>query len=535
MQRFALAAAIAVLAGCAGARGGAGEPDANAAYVTALRTEAAAVRRIERQVAWQVGAHGERPEIASALAGHEGLCSRTALDALAQAERRPGLDEPERRSLRFLRRSLAARAVAQATADLDEQIEALQRDPAFLRGGALVAAEPDAAAREKLAQARLAFVDQRLNPLLEQREALAQQAAVDAGYRDYAALSEDVREVDLRALLAQGAAYVQSTEDLYLRTLDRVAREELGVPREALRASDLPRLLSAPRLRAHFPRTGAQAALRLFLDGIGLDLKTAAGTEIAIDAEARPGKRERAFALALEQGRRVSLSLWPRGGLDGYGSLFHEAGHALHFAAAPRGPRELYELGHLAPSEAFGELFRQALADPAWLKRYDPTLTPRELAAVLRREALAEMLRVRQSAYAKIAFELELHRGAAPRAALRDSWRRLQAEATGVAFRDPDAARYLSDVDDTFYAADYARAFALAAALGDALRDRFGDDWTARRDVGPFLRRELFAQGRALSADEVAARLGTRVDFALLAARAGKLVAMADALQEAAP
>jgi hypothetical protein len=487
-----LVATLAVLVGCAGPRGMSAAEDS---YIAALRDEARAVRRIERIVDWEKGTGGGRGELAAALAGHDGLAARTALESLARAEARPELDEPERRALRFLRRSLASRAVLQATAPLDEQLEAANGS------------------------------DEALHAL---REAAAQKAARQAGYRDYAALSEDVREVDLKSLLAQGEGYLRSTDALYRRTLDRVSREDLGVPAASLSSADLPRLFAAPRLLLHFPRERELSALELFLDGIGLDLKTAAGAKVVIDAEARPAKRQRAFAAALDAGADVRLSIQPRGGLHGYGSLFHEAGHAVHFAAAPSGPSELSELGYLAPSEAFGELFRHALADPIWLRKFDSTLGPKEIAAVLRRAALMEMQNVRRQAYAKIAFELKLHEGKASAAELRESYARLQSEALGVPV---DGGRYFADVDDTFYAADYARGFALAAALEDALRDRFGEGWTARRDVGPWLRRELFAAGRALSADEVAARLGTTVDFARLARRAERLVQTADALE----
>lgn len=507
-------AALAVLCGCAAARGG---PEA--AYVASLRDEARALRRIEGLVAWQEGTRGERPAVWGALVGHEALAGRTALEALSRAEQAAGLSAPERLSLRFLRRSLAARAVGQATADLDARI----------------------------AHARLGGDPP--GPLLREREAAAQRGARAIGYRDYIALSEDVREVDLSGLLADGTAYLRATEASFRRALDRVAREELSVPREGLRASDLPRLLQGPTLLLPFPAGGEVAALRSFLAGIGLNLTTSAGTEVVIDDEQRPNKRARAFTSALDGPRDVRVSVQRRGGLDGYGALFHEAGHALHFGWSD-GPRELTELGHLAPSEAFGELFRSALADADYLRRARPGLSPLALAGVLRRAALAEMLQVRRTAFARIAFELRLHGrpasevsaalallpdAAAAEGDLRELYRQLFSVASGVLFTSADAARFLTDVDDTFYAADHARAFALAALLDQELRARFGS-WTSRREVGAFLKRELFAHGRARSVAEVAARLGhaPRLDFALAARRAERLLAQADAL-EAAP
>jgi hypothetical protein len=137
--------------------------------------------------------------------------------------------------------------------------------------------------------------------------------------------------VHLGSLLASGAAYLEATQGLFPSLLDRVAREELGIARQDLRAADLSRLWKAPHLAQYFDRSLELKALAKFLQGIGLDLRTAAGTE-------------------------VRMSFKPVGGLDDYWTLFHEAGHAVHFASATVEPKELVTLGHGAPSEAFGEI-----------------------------------------------------------------------------------------------------------------------------------------------------------------------------------
>ena len=554
-MRRSCTAILALFCGCAAARGGGAGSDE--AYVGAVRDEARALRHVERLVAWEEGSQGRLPLAAESLAGHEGLASRTALVALARAEGAPGRSRADRLSLKFLRRSLAARSVLQATAGFDAQASQIEQaatarmpflsfDVAFRDLGPLVASEPDGDRRAQLHLAWLQIADARLNPLLLEREAAAQKAARAAGYKDYVALAEDVREVDLRALLADGVSYLKATEETYRRALDRVAHDELGLHRSELRASDLPRLFRAPHLAGFFPDAGQKATLRAFLKGIGLDLKTSAGTDVRIDAAARKARRARAFTAAIDGPADVRICLPASTGLDGYGTLFHEAGHALHFAWS-QGPRELTELGHLAPSEAFGELFRAAFADAHWVAKTFPDLTRREVADVVRREALSEMLQLRRYAFAKIAFELRLHGRPAsaiagalavlPDAAatdgdLRELYRQLFSAATGVQLTRADAGRFLTDADDTFYAADYARAFALAAMMDESLRSRFGN-WTSRADAGPWLRQELFSSGRALSVEEVASQLGftPRLDFGLAARRAARLLDEADALE----
>lgn len=535
-------------------------------FVASVREEYAATERVQRARGWAEATGGE-PAAGAPLAAHDALFRSTALSAVSAAlrERRPGNDLL---ALRFLRGALTAEAVSLATAPLDRACETAERAAtvrlpwmaaplAYRELPGALALEADPARRQALLAAGLAVVEQELNPLLQRREALAQQAARATGFADYVALSEDLRAVQLQPLLADGVRYLQATSPLFAPLLDRVAREELGVGRAQLHLADLARLWKAPGLARHFDPALELPALRHFLGGIGLDLRTVAGTEVLIDQSLRAQKQPRAFVEPVDAPADVRLSVKPSGGLDGYWSLFHEAGHAVHFANATIAPRELVTLGHGAPGEAFGELFRGAFADRRWLLRYRaflvaqgrPAPSDQELAAVLRRTALAEMLQMRRYAFAKIAYELRLHGRPESEIApallalperprdLRALYRALFSAAYGFELTAEEAQRYLVDVDDTFYSADYARAFALAGMMHEGLQRRFGDDWYGDPAAGAFLKRELFAAGESLTVEEVAQRLGfaPRVDFALAARRAGRLLAEADALERGEP
>jgi hypothetical protein len=247
----------------------------------------------------------------------------------------------------------------------------------------------------------------------------------------------------------------------------------------------------------------------------------------------------------------------PTGGLDDYETLFHEAGHAVHFASSTIAPKELIDLGYGAPTEAFGEFFRHAFSDPRWLVRYRALLVAQgrpqpsnvDLSGILRRLALKEMMDLRRYAFAKSAYELRLHGrpaaeiapaaallpGADKTADLRELYRQLFSVAYTFELTDQESLLFRTDVDDTFYAADYSRAFALAGMMHDGVRRRFGEDWYANKEVGRFLRERLFSAGTSLSAEEVAQRMGfpPRVDFEAAAQRAQRLVAEADALEKA--
>lgn len=544
--------------------------DGSSAYLQSLRAEHSALEHSQRVQGWYQATLGEPQASPLAGLGHDRLFQKSALDAvtagLAVASRPPN----DAMALRFLRRALTSDIVTLATFPLDSeyaQVETratvllpwLPSALAYRDLPTAVALEEDPVRRQLLFAAGVGVVEQQLNPILERREALAQEAAHQTGFADYVALSEDLRTVRLGDLLVEGARYVQATSATFALLLDRVAREELAIPRTQLHLADLSRLFLSPTLARSFEPSLELPALRSFLGGIGLDLRTAAGTEVSIDDSPRPEKQSRAFVNPVDAPSDVRLSVKLSGGLDSYWTLFHEAGHAVHFANATIEPRELVTLGHDAPSEAFGEFFREAFADPHWLLRYRvflvsqgrPAPSNADLAGVLRRTALVEMLYLRRYAFAKIAYELRLHgrpeseiapalAALPPRAALgardlRELYRALFSVAYGFELTDLESQRYRVDVDDTFYAADYARAFALAGMMHEGIRRRFGDDWYGNAQVGSFLKRELFAPGESLSAEEVAQRLGfaPRVDFELAARRAERLVEEADALEKA--
>jgi hypothetical protein len=583
VRRLAFLLCICLCA-CAASRQASELPEAE--YVRALREEHRALGRVQAMHSWYESTEGEPP---SSQPGHDPLVRRTALEALDAALARPGRSANDALALRFLRRALTGEIVAIATAKFDSELARAELEASASVDGRTIgyrdlpnaiAAEPDAGRRARLDGALTAILEEKLNPILERKEKAAQAAARETGFGDYVGLSEELRAVQLPALLEGGVRYVQATDAVFATLLDRLAREELGIPREALHLADLARLWKAPRLAAHFDPALELKALRSFLAGIGLGLTTAAGTEVLIDESLRPAKRPRAFVEPVDAPSDVRLSVKPSGGLGDYWTLFHEAGHAVHFANATATPRELVTLGHGAPGEGFGELFRDAFSDPRWLLRYRAFLvaegrtapTNAELAAILRRGALVEMMYLRRYAFAKIAYELRLHgrperelakallllatrapvagaelapdpsqatdaapQGPASSAELRELYRQLFSVAYGFPLTEREAARFRSDADDTFASADYARAFVLAGNLQEAMRRRFGPDWYGDPAVGAFLRRDLFAPGESLTAEEVLGRLGfpPRVDVALAAQRALRLVTEADALENA--
>ncbi|MCA1829823.1 MAG: hypothetical protein LC689_23135 [Myxococcales bacterium] len=530
----------------------------SATFVQALREEYRAMGRIQAVLGWYVATQGETSLNQLTYIGHDRLFQRTALDAIGRAQ--GTAQGNDALALTFLKRTLTGEIVGLSVARFDDEysdaeasatvtLPWIDKPVAFRNVQNLIAQEPDAARRREAFAAMNAVRVKTLNPILERKEDAAQKTARDTGFADYVALSEDLRQVQLAPLLAQGVQYVEATEDVFRATLDRVAHEELGISREQMHQPDWGRLWKSPRLSPYFDKTLELKTLDTFLSGIGLTLG-----EVKIDDSLNPRKRPRAFVNPVDPPRDVRLSVKPVGGLDDYWTLFHEAGHAVHFASSTIEPSELIQLGYGAPTEGFGEFFRHAFSDPHWLTRFrtflhangKPAPGNAELSAILRRTALIEMYYLRRYAFAKIAYELRLHGRPASEIEpalkllpghpddLHELYRELFSRAYGFTLSSDDAQVFRTDVDDTFYSADYARAFVLAGLMHEGIRRQFGDDWYGDPAVGKFLKTELFSKGTALSADEIARKLGfSGLDFGAAAARARRLVAEADALEKA--
>jgi hypothetical protein len=203
----------------------------------------------------------------------------------------------------------------------------------------------------------------------------------------------------------------------------------------------------------------------------------------------------------------------PQGGQDDYRALFHEAGHAEHFASMPAGlPAEDRLLGDNAVTEGFAFLFEHLLADPAWRRACMGDEAPE----YPRFSALYKLFLVRRYA-AKLAYEIELHGRSASRERLPARYAELLSGAVGVPYPETD---YLEDVDEGFYCTSYLRAWAFDAQLADHLRTRFGPAWFGDSGAGALLR-EMWSLGQSLRAEALLRQVaGVELDFAVLTAEA---------------
>lgn len=380
--------------------------------------------------------------------------------------------------------------LAQAEAELTTTVDG--KEIPFRMIKPTIMNEADRGKRERLERLRNELVDEHLNPLYLESHARVRDAVRQLGADNYFELYKNFG-FDLEGLADQCRAFLSSTEQLHTKLGDKLFRDRVGMPLSEAERWDKDRMMRAPTWDAGFPADRMLPALRATLKDLGVDLD--GQQNVHLDVENRPLKDPRAFCVPIEVPGKVMLVIKPTGGADDWSALFHEAGHAEHFAHTSSSLSvEEKRLGDNAVTEGWAMLLEHLTDDAGWLARMLDFPKPREYAA----EGSAILLYFVRRYCAKLLYEIEFHQADDPRA-LQSRYVELQADALKIT---PAPEDYLWDMDGDFYVHAYLRAWALEAQLATFLREKFGRDWFTQRPAGSLLR-ELWSEGQRMNADEL--------------------------------
>jgi hypothetical protein len=445
---------------------------------------------------------------------HRELFTRDAIDALrsmdgdGDAARRAGL-LLELAVEGFLGLACAAEEAEIARREAELELQLNGDAIPYRRAPAEQANEADPERRAALEAARLELLDEQINPLhlqtLERTHALVR----ELGWDSYADACAELSGIDLHRLQAQARRFVEATESVYDEVMDPQLERVLGLPLAQTRRSDLARFFRAPDLDPMFPPSDLTESFVRTMSAIGLDL--GAQSNIVFDTEERPTKTPRAYCAPVRVPQEVYLVVPRIGGRDDYGALFHEGGHAEHYANVdPELPFEFRRLGDNSVTESFAFLLEHVTEQPAWLTE---VLDASDSERVGSHDRAVKLIFLRRFA-AKIAYELELHGPDADLTAMPQRYSELLSSTTRVEW---PRESWLADVDGGFYVACYLRAWALEARWRAHLRETFGESWFTKPAAGEWLV-GLWRRGQTLRADELAVEtLGEQLDLADLA------------------
>jgi len=429
---------------------------------------------------------------------HAALFERETVDKLLSAKAR---DE----RLRNLREFAVMGYLEQAAKELTEQIAAREtadstrwrgKDIPYRSIQQVVTNEPDARRRRDLDRLRVELTAGQ-NSSREQRWDFLYKQTRDLGYSNYAELCDRLGALELHDLRDMMVRLLWDTEKPYRGALARELRAIGVVPAEAERA-DLLRLFRSPKFDSMFPRDRMMEALRETLRAMGIDVEHQ--PSVIVDADERPKKSPRAFCAPVLIPDEIYLVISPHGGHDDYRALFHEAGHAQHFAhIKPDQPYAFKGEGDNSVTEGFAFVLEHLLYSEPWLEKHLGMIDRDEYLSLVKFHKLYFLRRYA----AKLLYELEMHSSHDVR-----GYGKLYADLltahVGVRYSPAD---HLADLDDGFYAARYLRAWIFEAQLRSVFVRRWGERWYEDPDAGATLR-ELWSLGQRYSAVELLQQLG---------------------------
>ena len=238
------------------------------------------------------------------------------------------------------------------------------------------------------------------------------------------------------------------------------------------------------------------------LRALGFDMEN--DENIRLDLDDRPQKSPRACVIASDPPKVVHLITRAQGGLHDYQAFLHEAGHALHYAAAIR--RSPYTFRRLSRDHALTEIYSYILEsithEPEWHARTSASTTRRRPRTRTRR---CSSRRCSSGATSRSSSTSSTSGRATTTSAARPTgYAERLTQAVGLRYRQDS---FLSDMDAGFYSADYLRAWIRSAQLREYLRREVGADWWRDSETGDRLR-ALFFEGTRPSSEEIAQRLG---------------------------
>ncbi|HVP41283.1 MAG TPA: hypothetical protein VMS95_04955 [Candidatus Krumholzibacteriaceae bacterium] len=422
-----------------------------------------------------------------------------------QKKRKQAKGEDERK-LRYLQAFFLENYLGNAVKELTDKAETMQTTGTIKANGQKIPFrlaqvkminEPNRTKREALYKARNNFINKINRPLLERMQKL-HQTAKEFDYANYMALFKDMKAIDFQALERIMQDFIKKTEVVYVERMNEALEVKVGIRLEEAEKHDVSFFFRAKEFDKHFRKDRMLTALKKMLANMGICLDDQ--KNIQLDVEERPKKSPRAFCSPIRIPEDVKLMIMPQGGHDDYAALFHETGHAEHFANVnPELSVEYKWLGDNSVTESYAFLLEYLLTDENWLKQ---NIKMAETEEYLRFLALYKLLFLR-SYGAKLSYEIKLHMASSLEGV--DEVHKKIGEKV-LKYRHP-ANHYLITVDDAFYSAQYLQAWIFEAQLRKFLKHEFGNEWFNSQEAGNYLT-NLWADGQKYSVTELAKAIG---------------------------
>lgn len=472
--------------------------------VAQLRADARELLLQQSEMFWNSYVYGKPSDQASLYRQYEYLFTLDSIGKVKKALAEE-TDADQKRALDYFLHYLEVEYIGNQTAELNDIYFDLEAQLKVLVDGKLVpyrslhgiiANESDPARRAELAKEEYRTYGLLNSVILRRIIDKSHRLAKQLGYSDYLELSVVYKNFDLETQLKLAREFLDQSEEFYLKWFDELS----DIPRDKFRRSDISRLLGAKQYDEYFTRENLLPSAMTVFDDMGLG--DIARNKIKVHDEELEKKVPRAACFPIRVPEDVRMTIKPIGGISDYSALYHEFGHAQHFANGTTPIWEFQQLGSYAVTEGYAYIFESLPEREEWLK-VNTKMNAEQRADFRKRAAFAKLYMARRY-MAKLIYETEFHRGVENPQARYQYW---LSKAYGFQLTDEEATRYLSDLDPFLYATDYVQAFYLEAMLNSYLTTHFGAKWWENKKSGAFLQ-ELWTVANKWSGVELARKLG---------------------------
>jgi len=373
------------------------------------------------------------------------------------------------------------------------------KDVPFRYSEVLLSNEEDKSKRDLIDDKRNSKVETDFNPKLYDYWSELHGYAKNLGFLSYRELFAFLKEENFEDLATSVEELLVQTAEIYESHFGKLLLKETGIELSKSRRSDFAFLRRAARYDNFFRKEILVGIFKDALEAMGIVLGRQ--QNIILDVEERKNKSPRAFCCTVRVPEEIYLVVMPKGGQDDFEAIFHEGGHAEHFAnTRPSMDFEYRFLGDNAVTEGYAFALEHLMQNKHWLMSF-LKMSPEDASDFVYFSNVLKLWFLRRYA-GKLKYELILHDGSS--ASGKDElYRDILTSCNLMQYSKSD---YLKDVDEAFYCTNYIRAWIFEAQLKDYMHRKFGYDWFKKKNAGDFLR-EIWSYGQKYNPLEILQQL----------------------------
>ena len=319
------------------------------------------------------------------------------------------------------------------------------------------------------------------------------------GFESYLDFRQQQTKINFEELSRVASQVLDDTESLYVALLEEALSEDMGIELVRARTFDIMYLMCLHQYDEYFKKKELEKKARVTFETLGFKIKDYSGLKIELSDDRNRIPGFNSFISIIP--RKVFLSGKPIDSVTDYEGLLGELGRCLFYLNTQEERFEFRRLGPKTLDEIFVNLFSGLVNNPSWVEEY-AGIPADQMGTYMRRRSLVELYKLRRECAAFI-FGLRLYGDE------RTPWRaynEIMEAALKWRHTDLDSKHYLT-VSRGMQSAERLRGMFLAALVRKVLRERYGMEWYAQKEVRDALRR-VWAAGLRPEPVEVVYDLG---------------------------